>query len=495
MRIGEPFVAETVAAARRSRRTARATACRAKSDRRTRSTESMPRLVLPALAAVLAAAPHASAQPFQPCADAATLSVLHGSLCTTVQAPLDPAGGAPGTVDLFVRKLPAADPATRRGEVWLVAGGPGEPGASFLPVLPALRRAFAGYDLVIPDHRGTGYSSKLCPVQEAPESADGISLAGAEWGPCIGAMHADAARTRAFTITNAAHDLAGLIRDHRGEGETILYGVSYGTQLVLRMMQAAPVELDGIVLDGLVPLESASQWDLSHRNRVVDEVGRAVLAPGQAERYRQLLARTDAPWRESVPGGDLRQFMGALLNFPEIRDRIPAILDALWVDDAAPLARAVADVRARMAELGASPQSPPSVPLVMLVSGSENNGRRDLTAEMVAAEAADALFTSPIPGLLVNPPVPLYERDAFFGGTPARLPRTLVIHGTLDPNTPYDGARQHAAMLAAAGEVRFATVERGAHFLPLVAPSCFADVVSAFVAGRTMPERCAEPVD
>lgn len=455
----------------------------------------MPTFVLAALVAALSLAAPASAQSFEPCADAATLPVLAGSLCLTATVPLDPgahAGSPAGTVDLFVRKVPASRPAHRRGEVWLVAGGPGETGASFLPVLSVLRRAFPDHDLVFPDHRGTGYSSKLCPAQEAPGSAGGLSLAGDEWGPCIGAMHANAARTRAFTITNAARDLAGLIRRHRGDGETWLYGVSYGTQLVLRMMQVEPVQLDGIILDGLVPLESAPRWDLGHRTRVVDAVGRAALTADQAEAYRRLLARNDPPWKAAVPGGDLPRFMAALLNFPQLRDEIPALVHALARNDTVPLVRAGAELQARLAGLNVSPQSPPSLPLVMLISGSENNGRRDLTAETVAREAEGALFTSPIPGLLVNTPVPLYERDAFFGRTPARLPRTLVIHGTLDPNTPYEGAREHVAALSAAGDVRLTTVTGAAHYLPLVAPGCFVQTASAFVAGTAVPERCEE---
>ncbi len=127
----------------------------------------------------------------------------------------------------------------------------------------------------------------------------------------------------------------------------------------------------------------------------------------------------------------------------------------------------------------------------MLISGSENNERRNLTAAMVADEERDALFTSPLPGFLVDTPVPLYTRDAFYGQVPKRLPRTLVIHGTLDPNTLYDGSKAHAATLAAAGgRITFSTVESGAHFLPLVALDCFVRVVSAFVGAKTPPARC-----
>jgi len=428
---------------------------------------------------------------FTPCEDSA-LPRLAGTLCTISQTPLRPEDPNGEQVELFVRKFPA-DPADRSGEVWLVAGGPGESGASLYPFLDVFRRAFPDRDLLIPDHRGTGYSSKLCPVQEAVDSPGGIALASDEWGPCIGALYADVPRAQAFTITNAAHDLSHLITRHRGEGELQVYGVSYGTQLVLRMMQAAPVALDGIVLDGLTPPESATHWDLSHRTAVVDGVGRSLLGSDQAQAYATLLETPEraAAWADIIPGGDLRQFLGTLLNFPDLRDRIPAILADLAQGDVASLQEAKTGLETALHELGLYPQSPPALPLVVLMNASENNGRRDLTADIVEVEARDALFVSPLPGLLVGPSVPLYERDAFHGLTPTALPRTLVIHGTLDPNTPYEGAVARVSELAAAGDVTFATVQGGAHLLPFVAPECFVRIVSAFVARQDTPQACA----
>jgi pimeloyl-ACP methyl ester carboxylesterase len=449
---------------------------------------------LPCFAALFVAAPLlAASQSFEPCLDATLHPNLAGSLCAVTSVPLNPSADAAATdrdVSLFVRKFPT-DPSRRRGEVWLVAGGPGEAGASFYPVLDVLRRAFTDHDLVIPDHRGTGYSSKICQVEEAQTSADGVALAGDEWGPCIGAMHADAARTQAFTVTNAAHDLAALIARHRTEGEVYLYGASYGTQLILRTMQVAPVAVDGIILDGLVPPEADPRWDLSRRTQVVDAVGRSLLSPDRTAVFRALAAQADPPWRTAVPGGDLRAFMGRLLNFPELRARIPAILADLWRADTGTLEDAVADLGNRLGNLSTYPQSPPSLPLVMLIGGSENNHRRDLTADIVEREARDALFTSPIPGFLVGTPVPLYDRDRYFGHSPASLPRTLIVHGTMDPNTPYEGAVDHTAILSGAGgDIRFTTITGAAHFLPLVAPECFHRAVSAFVSRKPTSEFC-----
>lgn len=129
----------------------------------------------------------------------------------------------------------------------------------------------------------------------------------------------------------------------------------------------------------------------------------------------------------------------------------------------------------------------------MLVSTSENDNRPGLDHATIEAEARDALFTSAIPGFLVDPPLPLYARDAYYGKTPTTLPRTLVIHGTLDPNTAYAGAVAHVETLSKAGPVQMTTVERGAHLLPLVAPHCFVAATRAFVGNETAPQRCSEP--
>lgn len=448
------------------------------------------RLALGGLIVAISCAAAAAGDEFAPCDDVA-LPGLAGSLCAVSPVPLGPNDPEAGAVNIFIRKFPSAS-GTTTGQIWLVAGGPGESGASFYPFLDTLRAAFPNRDLIIPDHRGTGYSTRLCPVEEAPDSQGGHALAGAEWGSCIGGMYGDLDRTQAFTITNASHDLSELITRYRSEGSVQVYGVSYGTQLILRMLQTAPVPLNGVILDGLVPPETSPELDLSHRTAVVDKVGKSLLSADQIQAYAALLADPDrrALWAESAPGGDLRQFLATLLNFPELRDQIPAVISGLSAGDDSRLVAVRAALETAFDQLGRYPQSSPALPLVILMNASENNGRRDLTAEDVDVEARDALFTSPLPGLLVGPSAPLYDRDDFYGRSPSALPRTLVIHGTLDPNTPYEGALAHAARLSLVGEVTFATVVDGAHMLPFAGPGCFVRIVSAFDAGREVPGSC-----
>ncbi len=226
------------------------------------------------------AEPRQPAQPvldFSPCPDAAKYPGLAGTLCGTVTAPLADKGAAAElagkTVTLFVRKFPAPVPA--KGTVWLVAGGPGESGASFYPFIDSLRRSFPGMDLLIPDHRGTGYSTRLCPAEEAADSPGGMALEGAEWGSCFPSLHSHGQEATQFTITNAAHDLKRLIEAVPDKKPVYLYGVSYGTQLVLRTLSLGNPAVRGVILDSLVPPQTGNEWDLSHRSQVVDEVGDA----------------------------------------------------------------------------------------------------------------------------------------------------------------------------------------------------------------------------
>ncbi|NMO18812.1 alpha/beta fold hydrolase [Pyxidicoccus fallax] len=439
----------------------------------------------------------ARADEFVGCPDAKEGTALAGSLCARFSAPLDYADPSRERIELFVRKFPA--PGRSAGQVWLVAGGPGESGASFYPLLKTLRASFPGYDLLIPDHRGTGFSSRLCQKEEAADSEGGAALEGAEWATCFEALESDSKRTRAFTITHSAHDLRALMERYSAGRQTWLYGVSYGTQLVLRMMTVAPPRrLDGIVLDSLVPPETTEQWDLSHRSAVVDEVGRAVLAHcdadpgcrarlgGSAVTAMQELV-DDPKLSAAVPGGRPKLFFGALLDGPELRARIPLVLAGLRGGDLEPLRQVQQDLEALGAQFDGFPQSSLSIPLVSVISASENNARPSLTQAQVEAEAARFLFVSSLPGQLVGRTSLAYPRDEWFGRSPAALPPVLVLQGDMDPKTPLAGAQAHIRLLPKAAGVNLFTVKGGPHFLLFTAPACFKAAVSTFVQKRRAP--------
>jgi pimeloyl-ACP methyl ester carboxylesterase len=435
-----------------------------------------------------------SSSGFTPCADA-TSPRLAGSLCTTVRTPLRHDDPASGEVELFVRRFPAQDArgGLSRGDVWLVAGGPGEAGAGFYGLIDRFRAAFPGYDIVVPDHRGTGRSSRVCAAEEAPESPGGRGLEGAEWGSCFGQLGARSSWVQSFTVTNAAHDLHDLIERYSRGRQVYVYGVSYGTQLVLRMMTVAPpTAVKGIVLDSLVPPDGTEIWDLSHRSQVVDAVGRDVLArcDGEAACREKLggsatdaLQRViDDPERVKLfPGGQPKAFLGALLDAPDARALIPDVIADALAGRTDAIERAQARLEAFYAPF-TSPEAASSIPLVSLISASENNARLGLTRADIAAESGPLLFTSSLPEQLTGGGDMTYPRDAAFGQDPAHLPPVLILQGDMDPKTPHAGAVARAATLARAGEVQFVTVEGAPHYVVLTDPQHAEDAINVFVS-------------
>jgi pimeloyl-ACP methyl ester carboxylesterase len=438
---------------------------------------------------------------FAPCPDATLTPVLARTVCATVAVPLEYRRPDAGTIDLFVRKFPAAG--VRKGQIWLVAGGPGESGASFYPLIEIFRAAAPGYDLIVPDHRGTGYSARLCPDEEAVASDGGTALEGAEWGTCFAVLNAKAERTKAFSISNAAFDLNMLIDRFSKGGRTYLYGVSYGTQLVVRVLAiAAPKRLKGVILDSLVPPDTSEIWDLSHRSAVVDGVGRKILAECDAnsECRAPLGTSTEAamqmlindPKTATLVGANPKYLFGSLLDDPATRAQIPSIIVGLVRQDITPLRQAKSSFASYATALSSYPQAQPSIPLTSLISRSENNARPELNADQVAEEAKSYLFASPLPGLLLQAGIPVYSRDAGFGALPNRMPPTLVLQGDLDPKTPYEGANAHIALLKPSGHIGLMTVTGGPHFLLLTAPACFTAAMRQFIAKGLPPSRtCA----
>jgi pimeloyl-ACP methyl ester carboxylesterase len=427
---------------------------------------------------------------FTKCEDSSSHPLLRATDCAHIKVPLDHSQPADGTIELFVRKFPAGG--NPEGQLWLIAGGPGESGASFYPFIETVRAAAPGFDLLVPDHRGTGFSTRLCPEEESPSSDGGSALAGEEWGACFGALNAKADRTRSFTITNAARDLNLLLSRIDTGKPTYLYGVSYGTQLVLRMLTLdGEGDLDGVILDSLVPLENNRQLDLSHRSAITDKVGREVLRecdalpecqqyfPSGAEKaLRQLLKRGDI---EELAGPKLKYRLSALLDFPDTRAMLPDVIAGLQAEDPAWLEYAMSQLASMSASFEPFPQSSASIPLVSLISRSENNARPELTAEMIEREEEEYLFASPLPSLLLSGGIPTYVPDAGFGASPARIPPTIVLHGTLDPKTPYDGAEEHVVELQAAGDIALIPVEQTPHFVLVTAPEEFKRSVRSFI--------------
>src|SRR5690606_20175999 len=82
--------------------------------------------------------------------------------CALAEVPLDWHAGESAAIRVFCRRFRPEGPV--RGQLWALDGGPGEAGDGF--VAPQFRQTVldAGYELIVPSHRGSAYGTTLaCP--------------------------------------------------------------------------------------------------------------------------------------------------------------------------------------------------------------------------------------------------------------------------------------------------------------------------------------------
>ena len=174
----------------------------------------------------------------------AELAVDADITCAHPALPLDwddPTGTA---IDVWVMRVPANG--TTAGQVWVLDGGPGGSGIGYAQNRDLLGPlSDAGYELLIPMHRGTGLSEPLTCARPNDTAACLADLQ-STWGE--GLAH--------FSTTGAARDLLGLMDAEPDVGTQLVWGVSYGTFWGQRALQLRPDLADGIVLDGILSLRA-----------------------------------------------------------------------------------------------------------------------------------------------------------------------------------------------------------------------------------------------
>lgn len=210
------------------------------------------------------------------------------------------------------------------------------------------------------DHRGTGRSTLLdCVAAQATTSGSplGGDISVNEVPSCARAIEVKyGGDLAAFSVTSAATDVSTFISQFQGStGKTFVYGVSYGTTLVERLIHLNTTAIAGYVLDGISTTSGApvanfeyfSTWD-----RDYGEVGDyfmtfcdqnaacAARFPGAslASVLRSVLTRFDAApastcaalvqnvWATGEPASyTVRKALGALLADATTRPLIPAL--------------------------------------------------------------------------------------------------------------------------------------------------------------------------
>ncbi|RHY32688.1 hypothetical protein DYB32_002335 [Aphanomyces invadans] len=191
--------------------------------------------------------------------------------CAEITMPLCHEGicASNGTINVFVKRMRAARGRSNASakSLWVLQGGPGASSVNMEGIMAALYDAPGSYlggavDVYTMDHRGTGRSGLLSCVASQVETSGSPtkgSVNSQSFPACIQDVNtqlgddADVNLLKAYSTTSAATDLSNLISLFGTTGgETTVYGVSYGTYLVQRLMQLGNPNVKGYVLDGVV---------------------------------------------------------------------------------------------------------------------------------------------------------------------------------------------------------------------------------------------------
>ncbi|KAG6594055.1 Serine protease family S33 [Phytophthora cinnamomi] len=191
--------------------------------------------------------------------------------CVTFNAPLCYAGVCKTpqfvnpTIDVFVKRMPATNSDSNTAtNVWLL-----QVEASRISLFTQLDGTANIYTM---DHRGVGRSTLLdCVAAQATTSGspNGRDIDPSEVPACAHELANTYGDLVAFTVTSAANDLVTFMSKYTSDANTIVYGTSYGTVLVERVIHLNPQRVVGYVLDGIATTSGApidkteyvSTWD------------------------------------------------------------------------------------------------------------------------------------------------------------------------------------------------------------------------------------------
>ncbi len=193
------------------------------------------------------------------------LHVLHPDIeCTSIEVPLD--WNDPDGQQILVGALRVtSDVEPGAGQFWALDGGPGGSGLFFFLDTGFVDEVTqAGYDFVVPAHRGTLSPFLECPGHQ-PLSSTCREVLEQAWGDGL----------RHFNTRWAARDVGEMIARTQAElhEPTIVYGLSYGTYWAQFYAGEHPTQADAVILDSVVPTDG----DLAQEEYLVQQRAEAML--------------------------------------------------------------------------------------------------------------------------------------------------------------------------------------------------------------------------
>jgi pimeloyl-ACP methyl ester carboxylesterase len=421
------------------------------------------------------------------------------SECAVMQSPLDHAVPDGATTPIAMRRLHHADGAARGG-LWLLEGGPGYAGVQSLPqVAKQLYEAVKDLDVYMVDHRGTGASAPLdCPDLVYPDPDVDVAKAVDAAESCVSKLGAEGIDLTRFTVDAAARDLGRAIDRTRVPGEEVyVFGLSYGTRVALRYLDAFPQQPTGVILDGI--LEEGFDWSHSierieqKTKALFDACGKDAFCSGKlgADPWQAFLdlhaklASGHCPTSANLDGAQYATVFASMATDQSQFMLLPAMVYRAMRCDAAD-----------QGVLGKAALRLSNVPPTAIFSAALN--RNVLLSELLArpvrsaSELSTALDASPVADytmlrLRAQLDVwPLYDPPPFTGAYASTTAAVLLLAGEFDGRTSTEGAASLAAKLEGANHVSV-TFPATNHGVFYSAGACGRSVINAFLKAPTTP--------
>jgi pimeloyl-ACP methyl ester carboxylesterase len=456
-----------------------------------------------------------------------------GFLCATAKVPMDYNQPRDEQIDLAVIKLPATDPDSRIGTLFVNFGGPGQPGVDRLRQRARWPWLFSDelrsrFDLVSWDERAV---SRSAAVRCFPDTAEqwrflepspGLPTdpRGEESLFLWAKGFADRCKQRAGPIldhgssTNSARDLE-LLRRAVADTTLTYHGLSYGTQLGAIYANLFPGRVRAMVLDGSIDFEGNINGHGSE-GATVPLNTRQDIAVGTASAFEQFLEDCEAAGQRcAFSEGDPKTKWAALV---ERSRRSPVLVygHAWTYPEIAVATLAKPDTYPQLAELlqqsfdtgiaapelidavtGSSPP-PTDVDESYLGNREEAYNAIQCTDSMVPTDpgvysraSIAAAQSSPDFGRIsVFDTIPCafwqgYDTDRYTGPWNRRASAPILVLNTRnDPATPLEGAYEGAFQLF---EARVMVTEGAGHTSMYVSSTCTERVKRDYLFSGILP--------
>jgi len=186
-------------------------------------------------------------------------ALVYGAECGTLLVKENPADAQSREISLQILRLPAISPAPKQDPLFLIQGGPG---GSSIDMAAMIYGAFADVrknrDLIFVDQRGTGKSNAMqCDqLQDSAQLLPEFEQTTKTLQLVKSCAEKYQQQVPFYTTPYAVQDL-DTVRRALGYEKINLWGVSYGTRVVLEYMREFPQQIRTAILDGVAPVQIA----------------------------------------------------------------------------------------------------------------------------------------------------------------------------------------------------------------------------------------------